>query len=61
LEEGVEDLAILPADAAYRFKPGWVYNIESSRVICRGEGSSGAHSDIAHPEVAHAVWEAART
>ena len=24
-----------------------------------GGGASGAHSDIAHPEVAHAFWAAA--
>jgi hypothetical protein len=28
-------------------------------VINLGGGFSGAHSDIAKPEVAHAVWEAA--
>jgi hypothetical protein len=29
-------------------------------VINVGGGFSGAHSDIAKPEVAHAVWEASR-
>ena len=28
------------------------------RVIKDGDGASGAHSDIAHPEVAHAFWAA---
>lgn len=37
---------------------GTVYNLESSNVIAKGGGSSGAHSDICHPEVAHAVWSA---
>lgn len=57
----VADLALRPADAAYGFEPGQVYNLESSAVICEGGGASGAHSDIAKPEVAHAVWEAALT
>ena len=26
-----------------------------------GGGFSGAHSDIAHPEVAHVLWQAALT
>jgi hypothetical protein len=35
--------------------------VEASRVIKEGGGASGAHSDIAHPEVAHIFWEAALT
>jgi hypothetical protein len=42
----------------YGFKPEYVYNIDSSGVIKNGGGFSGAHSDIAHPEVAHAFWQA---
>jgi hypothetical protein len=30
-------------------------------IIKIGAGISGAHSDIAHPEVAHAFWQAALT
>ena len=37
----------------------FVYNLESSRYIREGGGLSGAHNDIARPEVAHAVWQAA--
>lgn len=55
----VTDLTMRPADAVYGFEPGQVYNLESSAVICEGGGASGAHNDIAKPEVAHAVWEAA--
>jgi hypothetical protein len=55
----VVDLDLLPADADYAFESGKVYNLESSRYIREGGGLSGAHSDIAHPEVAHAVWQAA--
>mgnify|MGYP001826011803 CR=1 FL=1 len=54
------DMAMLPADQPYNFLPGGIYNLESSRYICKMESrTSGAHSDLAHPEVAHAVWEAA--
>lgn len=54
-----QDLPIKPATSVYGFKPGAIYNIEASRVIKDGGGASGAHSDIAHPEVAHVFWEAA--
>jgi len=53
------DTKMLPADGSYRFEPRKVYNLESSQYICKGGGTSGAHSDIAGPEVAHAIWEAA--
>jgi hypothetical protein len=42
----------------YDFHRGVVYNLEASGVISVGDGPSGAHSDICHPEVAHAVWSA---
>ena len=51
---------ILAPNADYRFLPGKIYNIECSRVIATmADKFSGAHSDICHPEVAHAIWEAA--
>jgi hypothetical protein len=53
------DLKMLPTDGAYSFSKGKVYNLESSAYIAKGGGASGAHSDIAGPEVAHAIWEAA--
>lgn len=54
------DMAILPADGTYDFDAGKIYNLESSQIICKMEYlTSGAHSDLAHPEVAHAIWEAA--
>jgi hypothetical protein len=52
---------MLSTDHSYGFERGKVYNIESSGVINAGGGFSGAHSDIAKPEVAHAVWEAVMT
>src|SRR3546814_12272074 len=51
------DLQMIGSGLEYGFAPGRVYNLEASRVICNGDGASGAHSDIAHPEVAHAAWQ----
>ena len=48
-----------PLKEEYRFESGRIYNIECSRVIANRSGLSGAHSDIAHPEIAHLLWEAA--
>jgi hypothetical protein len=55
----IEGRKLLPADQPYNFAPGRVYNLESSTIIRQGEGSFGAHSDLAHVEVTHAVWQAA--
>ena len=54
-----QDLPIKPQTSPYGFKGGSIYNVEASRVIKTMDGASGAHSDIAHPEVAHVFWEAA--
>lgn len=53
------DLEMISSNGTYAFAPGKAYNLESSRFIREGGGVSGAHSDIAHQEVAHAVWQAA--
>jgi hypothetical protein len=55
----VVDGEMLPTDREYDFEAGKVYNLAGGRYIRTGGGFSGAHSDIAHPEVAHAVWRAA--
>jgi len=55
----IVDLEAKGKDAVYGFQPGRVYNIECSAVIRDGDPPSGAHSDIARPEVAHLVWSAA--
>jgi hypothetical protein len=34
-----------------------VYNFEASQIIAYGDGASGAHNDISHPELAHLAWE----
>jgi hypothetical protein len=53
------DLEMLNSDQSYNFEPGNIYNIESSRYIAEMQGlGSGAHNDIAHPQVAHAMWSA---
>ena len=43
----------------YDFEDGKIYNLDASKYICHGSGPSGAHCDIAGPEVAHAIWAAA--
>jgi hypothetical protein len=57
----IVELRVQPATATYDFQSGRVYNLECSSVIRADEGISGAHSDVAHPEIAHAVWSAANT
>lgn len=52
-----ENIAMGNALATYSFKPGMVHNLEASGVIKSTTGASGAHSDISHPEVAHAAWQ----
>jgi hypothetical protein len=49
------------ATTDYGFQNGRVYNLDANGVIKNGGGFSGAHSDIAHPEVAHVLWQAALT
>jgi hypothetical protein len=53
--------AIQPAgpDAAYRFSPDKILNIDASEIVRRGGPPSGAHSDIVHPELSWIVLSAA--
>ena len=53
-------IKMLASSSDYNFKPGGVYNLEASSFIKKMNGASGAHSDIDGPEVAHALWQAAR-
>lgn len=53
------DLDMRGASDAYSFERGKIYNLESSTFIAKKAGASGAHSDIAGAEVAHAIWSAA--
>jgi len=57
--KGAETCNLLEATGKYGFEAGKVYNVESSMFIKKGDGVSGAHSDIDGPEVAHALWQAA--
>lgn len=59
LDQITEGLEMKKVSEPYNFKPGRIYNLESSDIIKVGGGAVGAHSDIAHPEVAHALWQAA--
>ena len=60
LDRGVLNMPMLAAGGDYDFRAGVVYNLDATSYIREGGGASGAHSDIARPEVAHAIWEAAR-
>ena len=53
------DLPMKAASDDYSFQKGKVYNLDGSAYISHREGTGGAHSDIAGPEVAHAIWAAA--
>lgn len=53
------DAELRPVDVTYPMQPGSVHNLRADNVIRRGGGLMGAHSDIARPEVAHALWQAA--
>jgi len=48
-------------DHKYNFESGGLYNINADTVIKTGGGLSGAHSDVAHPELGHVFWEAVLT
>jgi len=50
---------MLDKDSDYGFASGKIHNLESSTYVAKKEGASGAHSDIAGPQVAHAIWQAA--
>lgn len=45
---------------AYPFTPSRALNIDASRIVCRGNPPSGAHSDIVHPELLWVVLTAGR-
>ena len=57
----INDLKMCPVNESYAFTNGNIFNLESSQYISEGSGLSGAHNDIAKPEVAHAFWQAEMT
>jgi pimeloyl-ACP methyl ester carboxylesterase len=54
----IADETLGPAGDPYDFRANLVYNLDSDAVIAKGGGASGAHSDVCHPAVAHAVSQA---
>jgi hypothetical protein len=56
----VSNAQMLAEGKTYSFSKGAIFNLESSEFICHGDGISGAHSDIAGPEVSQAILAAAR-
>jgi hypothetical protein len=61
---GVHNWEMEGPDASYRFEPGRIHNLESSAYIRTRKPLDpfiGAHADLHHPAVAHAVWSAALT
>ena len=53
----IYDSLMKTTDKEYKFKPGSIYNLASHNFI--KNGIKDAHSAIAKPEVAHAIWSAA--
>ncbi len=53
------DMDMLEKNSTYPFYSSQIYNLDSREYIREGSGPEGAHNDIARPEVAHAVWQAA--
>jgi hypothetical protein len=51
------DMAAATVD--YGFKGGHIYNLNAAAYISGNQGEHDAHSDIAHPEVGHTIWQAA--
>jgi hypothetical protein len=56
---GADSLEMKSATDSYDLLCGHAYNVNASKYICKIDGASGAHSDIAGPEVAHLIWQAA--
>ena len=54
----IHNMAMLPESGKYSYISNHFYNIDSSQYMKKMDGLSGAHSDISHPEVAHAFFSA---
>lgn len=56
---GAAKIVVVAGNVAtpYGLARGKLYNVEAHGVISGGDGASGAHSDIAHLEIAHLAWE----
>ena len=58
-DDSRSELKMLAASDDYTLATGKIYNVDGSQFIAHMDGVSGAHSDIAGPEVAHLIWAAA--
>jgi len=54
----IVDADLLAETESYELSPRVVYNLRADEFIATGGGVMGAHSDIAQPAVAHALWQA---
>lgn len=57
--DGAIELPALAVGADFAdttFDAGTVYNIDAQQVIAKLEGASGAHNDLAHPELVRLAW-----
>jgi hypothetical protein len=52
------DLTLGATDARYALGGGKIFNFDASGVVRTGGWPSGAHSDLHHEELGHAVWSA---
>jgi hypothetical protein len=48
-----------PANGSYGFRARHIHNVDANDVIVEGDGASGAHSDLFHPELAWLMLDAA--
>lgn len=58
IEAPVTEARMEDIDDTYNFHPETIYNLNADSVIAHNSGAQGAHSDIARPEVARAIWRA---
>jgi hypothetical protein len=54
----IVDGELRPVEDTYDLRRGAFHNLGGDDVIATSQGIMGAHSDICHPPVAHAVWRA---
>ena len=55
-----DEVELGPVGTRYPYVAGGFVNLNGNNVIRKGEGLSGAHSDIFHPEIAWAALTAAK-
>jgi hypothetical protein len=50
------DVRMAPGNPDFECHEAGTYNLDTSEIIGNGDGLSGAHSEITHPEINHAFW-----